>query len=208
MAKLSPHLDQDAQALLMGLGFDGAATRKLASGEVLFCTGEKPEVFYWVESGAMHLIRHDRNGVPLIIHVARAGEWLAEASLFAPAYHCDGVAEKESCLRFLPLVQVRARLAKQPELAMTLAATLAKRLQRARARLEITALKSAEGRIMAYFDLLADGAGGILFDRPLNLVAREIALTPEAFYRSLANLEKRGKLKRLTRREWLITAPK
>jgi CRP-like cAMP-binding protein len=208
MSKLPSSPDLDSQDLLAGLGFREAARRELASGEVLFCTGERPKAFYWVESGAVHLIRHDRNGTPLVIHVARTGDWLAEASLFASAYHCDAVAEKPSRLRVLPLAEVKEILASRPDLALSFAATLARHLQRARARLEIAALKSAEARILAYFDLLADGRGRIGFDRPLRLVAWEIALTPEAFYRSLASLEKSGRLKRLARREWLIIAPK
>jgi CRP-like cAMP-binding protein len=176
MSKLSSSPDPDSQNLLAGLRFCEAAKRELAAGEVLFCTGERPKAFYWVESGAVHLIRHDRNGT--------------------------------SRLRVLPLAEVREILASRPDLALSFAATLARHLQRARARLEIAALKSAEARILAYFDLLADGNGRIGFDRPLRLVAGEIALTPEAFYRSLASLDKNGRLKRLARREWLIIVPK
>ena len=68
-----------------------AVESKLKVGEPLFHLGDKTAGLYEVIAGRVRLIRVDRSGREIILYVAVAGETIAEASLFSPAYHCDAI---------------------------------------------------------------------------------------------------------------------
>ncbi len=66
--------------------------RKLKPGQFLFHIGDRTEGLYEIVSGKVRLVRTDRDGREAVLHVAVAGETIAEASLFSRAYHsrCGG----------------------------------------------------------------------------------------------------------------------
>jgi hypothetical protein len=66
----------------------GSTVRVLAPGELLFRQGDRAAAIYKVESGRLRLIRRTVDDHLVILHTARRGEFFAEASLFAEAYHC------------------------------------------------------------------------------------------------------------------------
>jgi len=70
--------------------------RRLNPGEALFRQGDPAAAIFRLESGQIHLLRHTEDGASVLMHVARAGETLAEAALFADAYHCDAIARAPS----------------------------------------------------------------------------------------------------------------
>jgi CRP-like cAMP-binding protein len=70
----------------------GRTVRVLAPGELLFRQGDPATAIYKVESGRLRLIRRTVDDHLVTLHTARRGEFFAEASLFADAYHCDAVA--------------------------------------------------------------------------------------------------------------------
>src|SRR6266481_7838831 len=76
--------------------------RTLAPGQVLFRVGQRSAGFYQVISGSIRLVRVDRAGREIVLHVAAAGDTLAEASLFAPAYHCDAIVVTDAAVRLYP----------------------------------------------------------------------------------------------------------
>lgn len=114
---------------------------------------------------------------------ARSGDVLAEASLFAAAYHCDAVATGPVRLRSIPVERVAAALEHRPELARSLAAHLAAEVQAARARAEIVSLKTVAMRLDAWLALKDEGLPPKGQWRGL---AAEIGVSPEALYRELA----------------------
>jgi CRP-like cAMP-binding protein len=65
--------------------------RALHDGEILFRAGEKVRHLYLVREGLVLLARVQRGGDPLVLQRAAAGTMVAEASVFAVRYHCDGV---------------------------------------------------------------------------------------------------------------------
>src|SRR5215467_360088 len=77
----------------------GSTIRALAPGELLFRQGDPAAAIYKVESGRLRLIRRTVDDHLVILHTARRGEFFAEASLFADAYHCDAVAAAQSIVR-------------------------------------------------------------------------------------------------------------
>jgi CRP-like cAMP-binding protein len=176
--------------------------RSLAAGEALFRQGDAPVAIYVVRDGRVRLVRHLKDGSTVALHVAQAQETLAEAALFADAYHCDAVAEIRSDVTIVPKADLLAALEADPRAALALAQGLASDLRDLRAQLELRSIRSAPERIVCWLRLHASGAPPtVRVARPWSEIAAEIGLTREAIYRALAGLEREG---RIVRREGLV----
>jgi CRP/FNR family transcriptional regulator, dissimilatory nitrate respiration regulator len=92
----------------------GSTVRVLAPGELLFRQGDPAVAIYKIESGRLRLIRRTVDDHPVILHTASRGEFFAEASLFADAYHCDAVAAAPSSVRVYPKQIVMEAMRKDP----------------------------------------------------------------------------------------------
>ena len=77
-----------ATEILESLSGGSGVPRRLAAGEMLFTTGDPVCSLFLVERGRLRLLRHTAEGATLTLHVARAGEAFAEASLFSRTYYC------------------------------------------------------------------------------------------------------------------------
>ena len=175
----------------------GSAVRVLAPGELLFRQGDPAVAIYKVESGRLRLIRRTVDDHLVILHTARRGKFFAEASLFADAYHCDGVAAEPSSVRVYPKEVVLEALRTDPALAEAFMARLARQLQELRARMELRNIRSARDRVLQYLRLRAGTHGrSIPIEGQLQDIASEIGMTREALYRTLAALETEGCLTR------------
>lgn len=170
--------------------------RALAPGEHLFRQGDAPRSAFRLVTGALRLERRTFDGRLVVIHRARAGEVFAEASLFAPAYHCDAVATEASSVEAVARDAVLAAMRADPAVAEALLARMAGQLQDARRRLELRDVRGARDRVLLQLDLLADRDGIVLVPGALQDLAAEIGLTREAYYRTLAALARAGLLTR------------
>ncbi len=173
--------------------------RELEAGEALFRQGDRTFAIFEVERGRLRLIRNTVASHPVVLHTARPGELLAEAALFASAYQCDAVAAAASRVRAYPKRELLASFRADPALAERFMAVLAHQIHALRARLEERNIRSARERVLHHVALHAGADGrtmpveGTLLD-----LAAEIGLTPEALYRTLAELEKEGVVLRTT----------
>jgi CRP-like cAMP-binding protein len=175
----------------------GSVVRVLAPGELLFRQGDRAAAIYKVESGRLRLIRRTVDDHLVILHTARRGEFFAEASLFAEAYHCDAVAAAQSSVRVYPKATVMEALRADSALAEAFMARLAHQLQELRARMELRNIRSARDRVLQYLRLRAGVHGrSIAIEGQLQDIAAEIGMTREALYRTLATLEAEGHLTR------------
>jgi CRP-like cAMP-binding protein len=169
--------------------------RVLAPGELLFRQCDRAAAIYKVENGRLRLIRRTIDDHLVILHTARQGEFFAEASLFAEAYHCDAVAAVQSRVRVYPKAMVMDALRTDPALAEAFMARLAHQLQELRARMELSNVRSARDRVLQYLRLRAGVHGrSIAVEGQLQDIAAEIGITREALYRTLAALEAEGSL--------------
>jgi CRP-like cAMP-binding protein len=174
-----------------------AVDRKLKSGEALFHLGDKTAGLYEVLSGRVRLARVDRAGREVVLYVAGAGDTLAEASLFASAYHCDAIANSDALVRLYPKAVVLASFAKDPKAEQAFTAALARQVMNLRARLELRNIRSARERLRHFFAVNADADGRTIVLRgTVKDLAAELGLTHEALYRTLAALERAGEIKR------------
>jgi CRP-like cAMP-binding protein len=156
----------------------GSVVRVLAPGELLFRQGDRATAIYKVESGRLRLIRRTVDDHLVILHTAHRGEFFAEASLFADAYHCDAVAAAQSRVRVYPKAIVMEALRTDPALAEAFMVGLAHQLQELRARMELRNIRSARDRCLQYLRLRAGVHGSsVAIDGQLQDIAAEIGIT-------------------------------
>ncbi|MBR0970435.1 MULTISPECIES: Crp/Fnr family transcriptional regulator [Bradyrhizobium] len=172
--------------------------RALKAGEVLFRSEQRTVGLYEVITGKLRLVRVDRAGREALLHVAVAGETLAEASLFAPAYHCDAIATTNAVVRLYPKAIVLTEFERNPETAQAFMAMLARQVMKLRTRVEQRNIHSARDRVRHYL-ALNTGADGrnVKLTGTLKDLAGELGLTHEALYRTLADMAAAGEIERL-----------
>jgi CRP-like cAMP-binding protein len=135
------------------------------------------------------------------LHRARAGEFFAEASLFADAYHCDGEVMARSEIAVFEKAAVLNLMATDGPFAQAFCKHLAGQVQRLRSGIELRAIRSAPQRVMAALSFkLPDGAREMELSGTWKDFALDIGLTHEALYRALKSLQDAGRLHRSGRR--------
>jgi CRP-like cAMP-binding protein len=174
-----------------------ATDRNLKSGAALFHLGDKTRGFYEIVAGRVRLCRVDRAGNEVVLFVAGPGEFVAEASLFSPAYHCDAIASTAATVRLYPKPAVLLAFAKDAQAAQAFTAMLARQVMNLRTRIAQRNIRSARDRVRHFLALNAGGDGRtVTLAGTLKDLAAELGLTHEALYRTLAALEKAGEIKR------------
>jgi CRP/FNR family transcriptional regulator, dissimilatory nitrate respiration regulator len=171
--------------------------RMLKRGEALFRAGQPTVGLYAVVSGRVRLVRTDHSGREVVLHHARAGETLAEASLFSPTYHCDAIAGTAGRVRLYPKAALLSEFARDPDTARSFMAHLGRQVMALRSAIERHSIRSARERVRHYLAVNA-GADGRTVALPgtLKELAADLGLTHEALYRTLARMAAEGAIKR------------
>ena len=181
------------------LGFDQQTLerRALARNEVLFKQGDPVTAIYFLETGRLRLDRLTFDGRTLVLGTTSAGRFFVEAALFADIFHCDAVATEPSRVCIFPKPAVLEALRTNSSNAISFLKLLAHEVIEVRQRIEIMKVRSATERVLLYLDLNV-GPDGRTVDLKgeLQELADELGLTREAFYRTLASLERAGAIKR------------
>lgn len=153
---------------------------------------------FFLEHGAVSLIRHTYAGQKVTMFRAVAGDTLAEPALFSESYHCDAVAEEPSSVLLLDKELVLEVMAQNPSFATSLVQRLSLQVQTYRRRLELLAIRPAGDRVLAG---LADGRlTGSIID-----FAADLGLSHEAVYRALSELVRDGRAIRPARGVYRIS---
>ncbi len=175
-----------------------AVKRSLKSGDMLFRAGGRVTGLCEVVSGVVRLVRTDRAGREVVLHRATAGETLAEASLYSSTYHCDAIASTDAVLRLYPKTAVLKCLEQNPKAARAFTAMLARQVMTLRTRLEQRNILSARDRVRHYLAVQAGSDGRtVKLAGTIKDIAREVGLTHEALYRTLADMQAKGEIERL-----------
>jgi CRP-like cAMP-binding protein len=164
--------------------------RRAVAGDLLFRQGSPTLGVFKLVSGRVRLIRTTAGGAQATMHTARPGELFAEASLFSTHYHCDAEALEPSQLLLYPKAALMRSLRETPELLWSFTAELTRRVQGLRTRIEVQRTRSARERVLQFLQLHCDSKGLWLQQGTLKQLADELALTHEALYRTLAELER------------------
>jgi CRP-like cAMP-binding protein len=169
-----------------------ARRRNLASGDVLFRTGDRPDSLYFVLEGELLLVRHSRHGQQVVLQRTRSG-FFAEASVESRRYHCDSVATTRTVASAFPMAAFRKALAEDVRFRVAWTRHLAGEIRRLRAQCERLALHSAPERIVHYIE--SEGANGAIeLTQSLKSWALDLGLTHEALYRAIARMKRAGEI--------------
>lgn len=186
-----------AAQFLAALNPSRVVRHSVRRGTAVFRQGDAATAVFLLENGRVRLARALADGATLILHVARAGESFAEASLSAAHYHCDAIAETDATVLALPKRDLLEALVNDPAECVALTLTLAAQVRDLRARLELRNIRSASERVLAWLRLHARGdPPHVASDRSWTLIADELGLTREALYRTLAKLERDQRISR------------
>lgn len=170
-----------------------AQAKTCAKESWVFRKGDTAQAVYMVVDGEIRLSRFASDGSEIVLHRAGRGDFFAEAALNAPRYHCNAIASGPTSLLAFPKERMRALLARDAVFAGEWIALLARHLHRARARVERVALRSAAERVLHYLN--TEGRGPrceVVIAGSIKDLARELGLTHESLYRTLARLEQQG----------------
>lgn len=170
---------------------------ELAARNTLFHQGEPTRGVFYLIKGNLQLRRVTENGDEIVLHKASAGSTFAEASLFAPAFHCDAFALNECSIVEIEKNAVLKLFATDTAFAMALTARFAGQVQSYRRRFEIMAIRSAEDRV---YTAVSDG----MLSGSVKSLAGEIGLTHEVVYRALAALVKQRRVQKIGRGQYRI----
>lgn len=169
-----------------------ARLRHYDAGTTVFRRGQPVEAVYRVQAGRVLLRRDEAHGESITLQIAEAGEFVAEASLFSPRYHCEGVCPVASQLLVLPAKAVLACLRLDSTFAIDWIRLLSQQLMQSRARAERLTLRSPRERILHCLRLESDVHGVFTLPGSLMQWARALGIAHESLYRTLAQLEREG----------------
>jgi CRP/FNR family transcriptional regulator, dissimilatory nitrate respiration regulator len=169
-------------------------TIHLKSGQHLFTQGDSVKNIYCVNKGRIKLVRDTFEGTPILIHVAYAGESIAEASLFSKKYHCSALAGTNTEVTVYSKNELLKILQEKPKSMMGLLRQLTTQVRDLRMINEIKSIYNAKEKVLTYLatEFHRDKESGL----PLKDIAQKIGMAHETFYRTLKTLEKNGKIKR------------
>ncbi|MCC5809067.1 MAG: Crp/Fnr family transcriptional regulator [Ectothiorhodospiraceae bacterium] len=200
------HPDTELDSLFCRCARAPGVPHTLEPGETLFRTGDRVVALHVVANGSLRLLRTDREGHEIVLHRAAPGQCIAEPSLFASRYHCDARAETPTTVRAYSRKAILDGMRNNPELALALAENLAGLVQAGRTRASILSLKTAKERLLTHLRLCCDSESGLVeLQTTWKTLASELGLTHEAVYRTLAQLEQHGTIRREGARIWLKT---
>jgi CRP-like cAMP-binding protein len=185
---------------------------RLAKGDYLFHEGEPSRGCYVVQSGAVNVHRVNAAGREQVIHVFRAGESLAEASLASPTgYPANARAVEPSSVLLIPKAPILELIGRRPDLALRMLGSMSQHLRVLVGMLDDLTLKDVETRLLNWLIKHSRGSadGAIRLPSTKRVLAAELGTSSETLSRTFARLrtedllEVEGKTLRVRNREAL-----
>jgi CRP-like cAMP-binding protein len=169
-----------------------SVTKTLEKGEYLFHEGEDSHGFYIVQKGAINVHRVNPLGKEQVIHVFRAGESFAEATLAThTGFPADARALESSQVLLVQKSGFLALLKRQPDLALRMLAAMSIHLRTLVGQLEDLTLKDVETRLANWLvkrcpDPSSNRPVEIELRSTKRVLAAELGTVSETFSRTLA----------------------
>jgi CRP-like cAMP-binding protein len=163
-------------------------------GDLLFVQRKRPTRMFYIFSGEVVLQRTSAQGDCFVVQRVRQG-FVAEASLEASGYHCDAMITGTGEHFSIPIDLIRTALIGDAAFAKRWIGTLNQELKRLRAQCERLSLKGVRARLLHLIE--TEGINGRLaLNASVKSLASELAVTHEALYRAITELERQGILRR------------
>jgi CRP/FNR family transcriptional regulator len=166
--------------------------KHLTTGEYLFHEGDASRGFYIVQSGAINVHRVGPGGKEQIIHVFRAGDSFAEATLTTETgYPADARALEASQVLLMQKQDFIALLRRHPELALRMLGAMSQHLRVLVARLDDLALKDVETRLAHWLlkrcpEPHGNAPVAVALPMTKRVLAAELGTVSETFSRTLS----------------------
>jgi CRP/FNR family transcriptional regulator len=179
---------------------DVAVPRSFAAGDVVFREGDDSDTCYIVRSGHARAVREHADGRQITLATFGPGDFFGELAMFDDERRSATVEAIDALdVLGIPGVDMRALLARHPEIAVKLVISLGRRLRAANERLARQSFQTVQSRVAAVLGQLveqaqAEGAG----ERDVLLTATQAELAQlagssrESASRFLAVLERAG----------------
>jgi CRP-like cAMP-binding protein len=170
---------------------------RLGKGETLFREGEPSRGCYVMQSGAVNVHRVNAMGREQVIHVFRAGESLAEASLASPTgYPANARAVEPSTVLLIPKAPILELIAGRPDLALRMLGAMSQHLRVLVGMLDDLTLKDVETRLLNWLIKHGRGAarGIIRLPSTKRVLAAELGTSSETLSRTFARLREENLL--------------
>jgi CRP-like cAMP-binding protein len=191
---------------------DITIVKSLDRGDYLFREGAPAQGFYLVQKGAINVHRVNAAGKEQVIHIFRAGESLAEASLATRSgYPADGCAVEPSQVLLVKKAEFLALLKRQPELGLRMLGSMSLHLRVLVGQLEDMTLKDVETRLANWLIKRCpnpDSAqpAAIQLKTTKRVLAAELGTVSETFSRTLAKF-RQHKLVTVTGKTVVVVSP-
>lgn len=175
-----------------------AILKKVPRGEFVFREGEPTLGFFIVRSGAINVHRLTADGREKTIHVFRAGESFAEATLAGnTSYPAHASAAKDSVVAFVPRAGFLELLKERPDLALRMLASMSQHLRVLVNALDDMTQKDVETRLAHWLlhrcpQPLTATPCEIRLDVTKTVLAGELRIRNETLSRALARLKDHG----------------
>jgi CRP/FNR family transcriptional regulator, dissimilatory nitrate respiration regulator len=194
MMPISFHLPQDLQLLLPVSLHALCKAEHFRRSTHLFKVGQHPEWMFFVLTGEVTLERVGIQGDPVVLQRTRHG-FVSEASLQSPVYHCDAHVVLEADVVCVPVTALLGSLQQDSAFALRWIGMCNREIRHLRLQCERMSLKSIQERLRHLVE--TEGRSGQYdVSSGLKTLAAELGITHEALYRTLAMLEKEGRLHR------------
>jgi CRP-like cAMP-binding protein len=166
--------------------------KSLEKGGYLFHEGDLAQGFYVVQRGAVNIHRVNAAGKEQIIHIFRAGESFAEATLATAAgYPADARALEPTQVLLVQKAGMLELLKRQPELGLRMLGSMSGHLRALVGQLEDLTLKDVETRLANWLVKRCPNPAGespfkIELTMTKRVLAAELGTVSETFSRTLA----------------------
>lgn len=170
--------------------------KSLEKGEYLFREGEPSRGFYVMQSGAVNVHRVNALGKEQVIHVFRAGESFAEATLASPrGCHADARAVQRTHVLWIQKDGILDLLKRQPDLALRMLGSMSNHLRVLVGQLEDLTLKDVETRLANWLAKRSSSSTDgqpprIELNVPKHVLAAELGTISETLSRTLGKFRK------------------
>jgi CRP-like cAMP-binding protein len=174
--------------------------RRFGPGEVIFREGDQSNTCYVVRSGHARAVREHADGRQLALATFGPGDIFGELAMFDDERR-SATVEAIDALDVLAILgpDMRRLMLRRPQLAVALAASLARRLRTTNERLANQSFQTVQSRVAGVIAQLVDQAvaeGADAVDVPITATQADLAMlagsSRESASRFLATLERAG----------------
>ena len=179
---------------------DVAVPRSFRAGEVVFREGDDSDTCYVVRSGHARAVREHADGRQITLATFGPGDIFGELAMFDDERRSATVeAIDDLAVLGIPGIDMRALLARHPDIAVKLVIALGRRLRAANERLARQSFQTVQSRVAGVLAQLVDqarsegaGEGDVLLTATQAELAQLAGSSRESASRFLAVLERAG----------------